>query len=512
MIDIQKEINENPIYFLDYVLGSEHWSGQDMIFNSVFKNQRSTIKSCHGIGKSYIVSRIALAFLYAHKDSIVVTTAPTFRQVENIIWRELRGAHANSKVPLGGNLLKTQLELDTNWYAMGISSDKSDAFQGLHAKSGYILVIVDEAAGIEEQILEVIEALLTSEHVYLVYIGNPTKGNGSFYESFKSVLFHKLSISCLNTPNFTYNSIISIEQLEVMTREEVKALPLIYPELITPIWVWERIYAWGKDSPIFMARCMAQFPEESDSTLIPLYLVEKALTVKLTEKANPLFWHERHIGIDVARFGEDTTVFTATKANLHNEIEHTHTQQCTKRDTMEVVGRAVKMFKDLEYDVNIDSFIVDDTGLGGGVTDRLVELGYIVTPVNFACKASDEDQEEIFNSLKAEMFWNLRDLFKSGKLKLRDLGRVVAEVPTVKYDFDSNGRIKMVPKKKKKNVSEVNTPDNKSPDYADSLALACFNFTKHATSVYTTNVIKEERPKRKRRSNTIAGNMLNKTY
>ena len=92
----QASIQKDPIVFFDNVLGATHWSKQDEITRSVFRNQRTTVKSCHGIGKSYIAARIVLAFLFAYKDSVIVTTAPTFRQVENILWREIRTAAKRS--------------------------------------------------------------------------------------------------------------------------------------------------------------------------------------------------------------------------------------------------------------------------------------------------------------------------------------------------------------------------------------------------------------------------------
>ena len=500
---IQQKIIENPVYFLDNVLGSEHWKGQRLVISEVFKNQRVTVKSCHGIGKTYLASRLALAFLFAYTDSIVVTTAPTFRQVEQVMWREIRGAHSRSRVPLGGKLLKTQFEISENWYALGLSAEKPDALAGIHAKSSNILIIVDEASGVKEEIMQVIEALLTSDNVHLLYIGNPTKTLGSFYNSFTSQLFRKISIPCFLTPNFTKNGIKTVEQLKAMTRDEVKALPLVYPELVTPLWAWERMDDWGEDSPIFQSRVLAKFPEESDATLIPLYMVEEALSTILTEKENPLFWEKRQIGIDCARFGNDLSVFTAVKGNTANEIEHIDTRWVGKRDTMEVVGNAINFFNDLGFNKKYDRFIVDDTGLGGGITDRLVELGYIVLPINFACGSDDSR----FNSIKAEMFWNLRELFKNKKIKIKDIGKIIAEVPTIQYDYDSGGKIKIVSKKARKSVTEAINATNKSPDFADSLALACFNFTNSNASVYTQSEIKVSSV-----SPTIVGNLLEQTF
>ena len=156
--------------------------------------------------------------------------------------------------------MKTRFEIDEKWYAIGISSDKDDNFQGFHAE--HLLVVADEAAGIPDKTLQVMEALMTSEGTKMLFIGNPTQTTGGFYDSHKSDLFHKISISCFDTPNFKKNKILTLDDLMRYDRESLLKLTLPYPELVTPLWAWERAQSWGIDSPIFQSRVLAVFPEE----------------------------------------------------------------------------------------------------------------------------------------------------------------------------------------------------------------------------------------------------------
>lgn len=455
----QEAIRKDPVVFFDCVLGATHWSKQDEIARSAFRNQRTTVKSCHGIGKSYVAARIVLAFLFAHPDSVVVTTAPTFRQVENILWREIRAAAKKSVIPLGGNLLKTKYEIDEKWYAIGLSSDKEDNFQGFHANN--LLVVADEAGGIVEKTLTVMEALLTSEGSRLLYIGNPTKASGGFYESHKSSAYHRISIPCFDTPNFTISKIRNVGDLKKMTREEVAALPLVYPELITPLWVYDRIESWGETSAIFQSRVLAVFPEEGNDTLIRLSDLEAALE----KEWDGAEWARRprrnSIGIDVARFGGDTTVLIA----MDNGRMREDIVAYNGKDTMVTVGHAIALFNSLGFMKEFDTFVVDDTGVGGGVTDRLVELGYNVIPVNNASSASDTEK---FRDIKAEIYWMLRLAFINGEIRIHDVGRLIKDISNVKYDYMSNGTIFIKSKKKMKEEGLD------SPDYADALALAYY--------------------------------------
>jgi hypothetical protein len=117
----------------------------------------------HAIGKTATSARAVIAYLETHPHSIVITTAPTSRQVRHILWRNIRTAAANVKNDgvLRGRVLTERYEIAEDWYAIGFkgSDNNSDAMQGYHASE--ILVVVDEAAGVAESVLEGLNAILT---------------------------------------------------------------------------------------------------------------------------------------------------------------------------------------------------------------------------------------------------------------------------------------------------------------------------------------------------------------
>jgi len=114
------------------------------------------------------------------------------------------------------------------------------------------------------------------------------------------------------------------------------------------------------------------------------------------------------------------------------------------KDTMHTVGEAIAMFNRLRNQKQFDYFVVDDTGVGGGVSDRLIEEGYNVIRVNNASEPSDK---ETFRDLKAEIFWMLRQGFIDGNISIHDKGRIVGDLSSVKYDYMSNGKLFIVSKK-----------------------------------------------------------------
>jgi hypothetical protein len=80
------------------------------------------------VGKTWTAARVALWFLLSFPRSLVITTAPTWRQVETVLWSEIRRQHRLSRMPLGGVVLQTQLRLADEWFALGLSTDEPAPF------------------------------------------------------------------------------------------------------------------------------------------------------------------------------------------------------------------------------------------------------------------------------------------------------------------------------------------------------------------------------------------------
>ncbi len=123
--NVQKALERfrnDPAYFHREILGHEPWEKQLAISESIRDHRNTAIRSNNGSGKTYHMAREALRFLYAYAPAVVINTAPTWTQVENQFWRNLRDAYNKARVPLGGHLLKTQLTLAEDWFATGAES------------------------------------------------------------------------------------------------------------------------------------------------------------------------------------------------------------------------------------------------------------------------------------------------------------------------------------------------------------------------------------------------------
>lgn len=181
---------DDPVGFAADVLGARLWSVQREILESVRDNERTAVRSCHASGKTFDAAVCVLWFLLTHSPSKIVTTAPTWRQVEEILWSEINRLWGRCALQFLGRCLQTKLAIgksvddkQPDWFAIGLSTDEPDRFQGFHSPN--VLVIVDEASGVHERTYAAIEGILsTGGQMRLLLIGNPIKPVGVFHKAF----------------------------------------------------------------------------------------------------------------------------------------------------------------------------------------------------------------------------------------------------------------------------------------------------------------------------------------
>ena len=428
------------------------WEKQMEIVYNIRDKEYTFVQSGHAIGKTYVTASIALWFLYSYVNSIVITTAPTARQVEELLWAEISKQHRDC---LGGKLQHLKLEINDNWKALGFTARESTdhekmaaRMQGFHAP--HILVIFDEAFGVHPAFWLAKEGLLTGEHSRFLAIGNPTAPSGEFYKG--CLRYGSIKINCYDHPN-----VISDKEIIVGA--------------VTKKWIENRKEEWGENSPIFRSRVMGEFPDEGIDTMFPMSLVKKAIE---REKFTELMSDIKAIGVDVARFGDDKTVITLKIGKNVNKIV-----SYNGKDTTWTVGK----IKELDKDFCADNIVIDDTGVGGGVTDML--KGYKrksdgkspkILPINNAEAPEGTVFGNVeFENIKAEMFWQLKFDFENDCIKLLNADRLVSDLVSIKYEFTPKSKIKIMSKK------DMKKEGFKSPDFADSLALANYGTKRRLT-------------------------------
>ena len=439
MIDLlqkrQHYYRADPVLFFQEVIGYTPDEWQTQVARDVARCARVSVRSGQGVGKTSLEAVLLLWFLSCHPYSRVVATAPTRQQLHDVLWAEVAKWRAGS--PLLTKLLawnKNRVSVigqESKWFAVARTAGKPENMQGFHA--GHMLFIVDEASGVADPVLEAVLGTLSGPNNKLLLCGNPTRTSGIFYDS--------------HTKNRAHYAV-----RQVSARDCVRT----NPETIRAL---EESY--GRDSNVVRVRVDGEFPTAQDDEFISLALAESAVGRETEEGGEGV-----ELGVDVARFGDDETVI-ACKVN--GGILPLVTLR--GRDLMWTTGQTLAICRQLREARGGDVVVkIDDTGLGGGVTDRLKELKteegldwLTVVPVNFAGRSPDRH----YGNIATYMWAKTRDLLQSRALALPDDNALVAQLVTRRYGLNSAGRVVL---EKKKEMKARGLP---SPDRADAVCLAC---------------------------------------
>lgn len=462
-------LQRDPHGFIEIAFQESLWEKQIEVLQSLRDNKYTTVRSCHDVGKTFLAARAVIWFLCSFFNSKIITSAPTFRQVKDILWREMHVAYEKSQIQLPGQVLDTEWSIAPDWFALGLSTNEPTRLQGFHAD--YLLFLADEAAGIPQDIFDASEGIVTSEHAKILYLGNPTGLEGMFYKSFKLANFSKIHISAFDSPNFTTFG-ITLDDIRNGKWQEKITGPLPRPYLITPEWVADKLTRWGEQSPMWQARVLGEFPDQGEDTLIPLIRIEQSVEKPLS----PLPDDPEQIGIDVARFGEDKSVFIHRKGPVLLE-----TKEFTEMDTNALADLA----KDFMGFHPYARVMIDEIGVGAGVVDalraKLADTGNTrdIEGINVATASS---KPELFANKRAEIFWNLRTRFMEGNISIPRDEDLMSQLSNLKFEYTIKGQIRI---ESKEDMKKRGLP---SPDKADALALA-FGFFDEKPAV--TQFLKE---------------------
>jgi len=430
-------------FYRDVLAGPELWAKQSLMWDSVMAHQRTLVISAHATGKDFLSGRIVPWFLSNWIPSIVITTAPSDRQVNKVVWGEIRSAVKNAKVPLGGRMLEQEWKFAEKHYAIGFatkdSQTVSNRFQGFHERN--VLILLSEASGLHPSIWESLEGLTTGDYVRVLAISQPPAGSGPFYEMVRTACRKGVSCRCLD---WHLIEISAWEAAEANAQRQI-------PGLATLEWCQERLRKWGEQSPFYQLRVLGRVPDASEDVVIPLAWATRATELELSDEG------AGGIGVDVAWKGGDESVITVVRGKRQARHVAIHGQ-----DTLEVTGRTLQVAREEQ----IKTVAVDVGGVGAGVYDQLMDasgaLGLSVIAVNFGGKPNNDDD---YVDKGAEMWWELREDLRLGLFQLLNDDEQIAQMTSRKYSTPK-GKIKLESKE------ELRKRGVQSPDRVDGLLLA----------------------------------------
>jgi hypothetical protein len=173
---------------------------------------------------------------------------------------------------------------------------------------------------------------------------------------------------------------------------------------------------------------------------------------------------QRGIGLDIAYYGSDSTVF-AFREGMHVVDMWSFVKSDTV-ETTNIAGIAIKEFK--PNFLNLDA----TGGLGAAVYDMMKHLGFSeickIQPV-IMNETPYSDRLRAFNK-RAEMYLLLQEKFREGVITIPSDKDLIKELAHISYKITGDGgTIRISPKE------EIKKELGRSPDRADALALAFYN-------------------------------------
>lgn len=492
-IDLSR-YKDKPIKFAYEVLNIKTLTvEQEEIFNSIKDNVTTNVQAGHGVGKSHGLAAIILWWIFA-VNGVAFTTAPTFDQVKEILWKEVRNLYDQNKKKLGGR--RTTLTVETTTKdgkeikAIGFSTKNydSNSFQGKHDE--LLLLIQDEADGISNVIDEAFDSCLSGSKNRGVRVGNPLTPNSAFA---KNCSASNIKIPVWNHINvaWAYQEVIHengklIHRLKPAianrilkpenNRKDDPVLPQdqwdedlprdVIPGAVSIAWIEKVRVKYGEFSAYWMSRVEAEFPGDDTDGIIPLSWLKEARD--RYDRESDLWDKEARldrwrIGIDVSD-GGDSHAIALWRGRVLYSVRYIQPKD-DREDTITLAKDEAKpLIKSLG---GMYGCAVDNTGVGAGTLGWLREQGYFAQGCKFGKSAENKDE---FADRKTELYWWLRDGLRKGEIAIAPLGeveeKVFEEIAAVRYNPDTENRVKCEEKKETKKRLK------RSPDGGDAVVIA----------------------------------------
>ncbi len=454
----------SPLAYAEEVLRVRWWPAQQAIAEALLQHRRVLVKASHSVGKTHVAAGLINWHFDCFRPSITISTAPTQRQVVDVLWKEVRRQRRGRP----GLLPKSpRMETDAEHFAVGYTTRGEAAFQGRHAE--HVLIVFDECVGVDPDLWEEAEGMMTGEGCRWLAICNPTDTSSRAYEEDVSGRFHVINVSALDHPNIA---------------ADLRGEPVPYPSAVRLAWLEEQIRRnctaveagdrtagdfefppssgkFYRPGPVFESRVLGRWPTQRTCAVWSEDAWQRCVeprTVREVEEGPTV------IGCDVARYGDDYTSIVVRRGDavLHHE---THNGW----DTAQTAGRLKELcrqFAAAGEDPRRIAVMVDDDGVGGGVVDQRDAYAF------YGCGAGTRAlREQDYPNRRSELWFSTAERAAQGRLDLSGLPSDVLlllrrQAMAPRWRLDSDGRRVVEPK------HETKRRLGRSPDDMDALNLA----------------------------------------
>lgn len=488
----------NPVGYANRKLGVTLTGQQEVIARAIHEAPgKVKVDSGHNVGKTFLAAVLANYWYDSFDPSVVITTAPTERDVVDLLWTEIRlqRRRANLSDDFIGPAAP-EMRTGEEHYAKGFTARKGEVtFQGRHRPRMFF--IYDEDEGIDAQFWRATKTMFKPEegHAWLA-IGNPTTTTSQAYLEQASTdldgnpSWRLFNLSALDHPNVVAGlrgekppvpSAVSLAQVrqwladwcEPVNAGEQALTDICFPPLE---FCRERDIKpqWYRPGPIGESRILGRRPTAGTHGVWSDMLWSVVESAILSIPANIL----PEIGIDVARKGDDFSCHHVRRGPVSLSHEAHNGWETTQN-----VGRAKQLAAECADMVNRERppqaepikptqipIKVDNDGVGGGVADLLMQDGYRVIEIGAGTRPANPQG---YPNKRSELWFEVAARAKVGGLSLARLPRQIRQrlklqAMAPEWKLDSQGRRVVEPK------DETKKKINRSPDDMDAMNLAYY--------------------------------------
>lgn len=434
--------NKNPVSFVEQVFNAKPEPWQCEALNAVVTNERIAIRSGKGVGKSTLLAWLILWFLATRHDVKIPCTATSAHQLYDVLWLECK-KWIDAIDPSLSSLLSyrwtnDRIEIAGNFAVARTSrKEQPEALQGFHSEN--LLLLVDEASGVPEEVFKAAEGAMSTHGSRTVLTGNPTRTDGYFYD-----VFHKdrerwftMRVRCHDSTRVTQ------DYIDAMLKK------------------------YGENASEYRVGVLGEFPTGNIDSVIPRSLIEQAVGVTFVDKSQPIW------GVDVARSSNgDRTVLACRRMRSLEWMDEWRSE-----DLMHSAGKVADKYYSLPVDERPFKIVVDVIGYGAGVYDRLRELQLPVVACNVGGKKGCRPG---YVRVRDDLWFRGREWFETGQVSIPYDDDLMTELSAVGYKLTSEMKRYIDDKK----------AAGWSPDRADAFLLT---FYTHGWDI-EKKVVRKDRP------------------
>lgn len=484
---------KDPVGFCRNILGQEPWEKQCEILEATRDYDRVSTTSGHKCSKSHTAGMAAIWYYCSFEDARVVMSSTTSRQVDEILWREVRKLRARAGVCVDckraavaltpaqrarlpvpcphsaliggkmGEVARSGLRADDFRQIVGFTAREPEAVAGVSGAN--ILYIIDEASGVDDAIFEAIEGNRAGGAKILLF-SNPTRTEGEFYESHhsKALQFEKDGTPILDASGKQKGFYKTIR----VSSEETPNVRLgrrVIPGLATSEWIEEKRREWGPKSALYMVRVEGKFALAETGKIIALHLIGLAEQAHATASEDGRLF----VGLDPAGPGEggDETAFVVRRGMkmvalyTFSELD----EDAIARE-LSLILRQHRRSREMPPVVVVDR----EGDVGAKVWAKLCAVSSAIKDDTkhfeiVGVRSSERSRSEGYPRVRDELWANLATWLRDGGGILEDT-RLAKELHAPSWEAVPGNKVKATDK------SELRSKLGRSPDRADALALS----------------------------------------